>query len=35
VWVCGYRIDDRFKVTPSTERVLKVTVKTTGSELHN
>jgi tRNA(Ile)-lysidine synthase len=35
VWICGYRIDDRFKVTPSTERVLKVTVKTTGSELHN
>jgi hypothetical protein len=26
VWVCGYRIDDRFKVTPSTERVLKVTM---------
>jgi len=23
VWVCCYRIDDRFKVTPSTKRVLK------------
>jgi tRNA(Ile)-lysidine synthase len=28
VWVCGYRIDDRFKVTPLTEKVLKVTIKT-------
>jgi tRNA(Ile)-lysidine synthase len=35
VWICGYRIDDRFKVTPSTERVLKVTLKTTEPELHN
>jgi tRNA(Ile)-lysidine synthase len=26
VWICGYRIDDRFKVTPQTERVLKVTM---------
>jgi tRNA(Ile)-lysidine synthase len=26
VWVCGYRIDDRFKVTPLTRRVLKVTI---------
>jgi tRNA(Ile)-lysidine synthase len=24
VWVCGYRIDDRFKVTKDTRRVLKV-----------
>ena len=24
VWVCGFRIDDRFKVTPETERVLKI-----------
>jgi tRNA(Ile)-lysidine synthase len=26
VWICGYRIDDRFKVTPVTERILKVTI---------
>lgn len=26
VWVCGFRIDDRFKVTPETIRVLKVTL---------
>jgi len=25
-WICGYRIDDRFKVTPLTERILKVTI---------
>ncbi len=25
IWVCGYRIDDRYKVTPDTGRVLKVT----------
>ncbi len=25
VWVCGYRIDDRFKVTPRTERLLSIT----------
>jgi tRNA(Ile)-lysidine synthase len=24
VWVCGFRIDDRFKVTPETKRVMKV-----------
>lgn len=24
VWVCGYRIDDRFKVTAETQRVLKL-----------
>ena len=26
VWVCGFRIDDRYKVTPRTKRVLKVTL---------
>jgi len=26
VWVCGLRIDDRFKVTSETKRVLKVTI---------
>ncbi len=25
IWVCGLRIDDRFKVTPDTRKVLKVT----------
>ena len=24
VWVCGYRIDERFKVTPDTKKILKV-----------
>ncbi len=24
VWICGYRLDDRFKVTPQTKQVLKV-----------
>jgi tRNA(Ile)-lysidine synthase len=27
VWVCGYRLDDRFKVTPKTKRVLKMTLR--------
>jgi tRNA(Ile)-lysidine synthase len=27
VWVVGYRIDDRFKVTDDTERVLKIEFK--------
>ena len=26
VWLCGYRIDDRFKVTPSTKRALKAVI---------
>jgi len=26
VWVCGFRIDDRFKVTPETKRILKARV---------
>ncbi len=24
IWICGYRIDNRFKVTPDTKRVLKL-----------
>jgi tRNA(Ile)-lysidine synthase len=27
VWVCGFRIDDRYKVMPDTEKVLKITVE--------
>ena len=27
VWICGYRMDDRFKVTPETKKVLKMTLK--------
>ncbi len=23
VWICGYRIDDRFKITPSTKEIIK------------
>ena len=26
-WICGHRIDDRFKVTPRTKKVLKITCK--------
>lgn len=26
VWVCGFRIDDRFKVTPETKSILRVTL---------
>jgi tRNA(Ile)-lysidine synthase len=26
IWICGLRIDDRFKVTPETQRVLRVTL---------
>ena len=28
IWVCGFRIDDRFKVTRDTKKVLKVTFDT-------
>jgi tRNA(Ile)-lysidine synthase len=24
IWVCGFRIDDRFKVTSDTKKILKV-----------
>ncbi len=27
IWVAGYRIDDRFKVTPSSKKVLTITMK--------
>jgi tRNA(Ile)-lysidine synthase len=33
VWVCGLRMDDRFKVTPSTRRVLKIAFDRAGSIL--
>jgi tRNA(Ile)-lysidine synthase len=26
VWICGIRIDDRFKVTQTTRKVLRVTI---------
>jgi tRNA(Ile)-lysidine synthase len=26
IWVCGYRIDERFRVTPETVRILRVTI---------
>jgi tRNA(Ile)-lysidine synthase len=27
VWLCGFRIDDRFKVTPEAKRILKLTLR--------
>ncbi|MCP4669147.1 MAG: tRNA lysidine(34) synthetase TilS, partial [Deltaproteobacteria bacterium] len=30
VWVCGLRMDDRFKVIPQTKRVLKITFREIG-----
>lgn len=29
-WVCGYRIDDRYKVTPDTKTILKCKIKKEG-----
>jgi tRNA(Ile)-lysidine synthase len=26
IWICGYRIDERFKVTPDTKKILKATM---------
>ena len=26
VWICGYRLDNRFKITPKTRNILKVTI---------
>ena len=26
VWICGLRIDDRFKITPETKMILKATL---------
>jgi len=34
VWVCGHRIDDRFKVTPETRRVLKLEFVRIGDKPH-
>jgi tRNA(Ile)-lysidine synthase len=30
VWVCGFRIDDRFKVTPQTKRILRASIREMG-----
>ena len=35
IWVCGLRIDDRYKVTSTTKRVLKITFDAQGSILNN
>jgi len=35
IWVCGLRIDDRFKVTSTTKRVLKITFDAHSSTLHD
>jgi tRNA(Ile)-lysidine synthase len=29
VWICGYRIDDRFKVTARTKKIVKITISQT------
>jgi len=33
IWVCGLRMDDRFKVTSSTRRVLRASLDVSGSML--
>jgi tRNA(Ile)-lysidine synthase len=30
IWVCGFRIDDRFKVTSKTKKVLRATLNEIG-----
>ena len=35
IWICGMRIDDRFKVTSGTRRILKVTFDVWRSALHD
>jgi len=35
IWICGLRIDDRFKVTSRTQRVLKITFDDQGSTLYD
>ncbi len=35
IWVCGLRIDDRFKVTSSTRKVLRVTFDAYGTALRD
>lgn len=27
IWICGYRIDERYKITPDTKKILKVTME--------
>ena len=34
IWICGLRIDDRYKVTPTTKRVLKIRLDAQGT-LHD
>ena len=29
IWICGYRIDERFRITPETVRILKITIDIT------
>jgi tRNA(Ile)-lysidine synthase len=31
-WVVGFRVDERFKVTDSTRRILRVRAATTGEQ---